>query len=378
MVDFVQNQIQQATSAPSAASVTAPQGYFSNMGATPSSQYYQYVQPQSNSGGSSGGGLLDLASQGKSSIDFLSGKSFGGVNSAVNSFGSSLGFASGATAPTYLTAGAMPWQTVGAVANPSYASGLLAAGPSNVVSSGASTAGSLSTATLGQTLGAAGIGAFAGNFLGKIGGNSTGGSIGGAIGAGIGMAFGPPGAILGGLIGGIGGGFFGSKSKPTQADTYYTFMAPDGTLSYRDSGSKNPGQFAGFGKSIADEFGQLSSSLSKDLGIQFEKDSRFSSGISTLHGGAYVTDNKTNQIFFDYKDEASKRNAYLEALKKSAQNSGYTNMEAIDKWFQSKSMNGGRGTPNIAPATTPPASQFKQFVEQYKAQQNANAAPSAA
>jgi len=164
-------------------------------------------------------------------------------SSFVNNIGAGLGFAPGSL--SYTAAGALPWQTVGAIANPAMA------GTAGVGATQGSSA-LLGGGTLSGALGAAGIGALAGGFLGKIGGNSTGGSIGGAIGAGagmagafstIGLAGGPVGAIVGGLVGGIAGGFFGGKKPPTATYQDQLASSPNGVDVLSNTG-KNGGSVA--------------------------------------------------------------------------------------------------------------------------------------
>lgn len=176
-----------------------------------------------------------------------------GLTSTINSFGSNLGFASGANA--YTAAGSLPWQTAGAIANPAVTTGVAPA------------AGSLgTTATLGSTLGAAGIGAFAGNFLGKIGGNQTGGSIGGGAGAGIGFAVGGPvGAVIGGLAGGVLGGFFGKKKNPHPASLFAATTDADKGFVNDSYDSKH--MDTSFAKGVGGDFSSYVKTLKGDYGI---------------------------------------------------------------------------------------------------------------
>lgn len=298
------------------------------------------------------------------------GKSvLGGLTSSINNFGMGLGFGSGGGASEAISPAL-------AAADPS----LVASGAS--VSEGAASAGSLSGATLSATLGAAALGFIGGGILaGALGENSTGGSIGGGIGAGIGFAVaGPIGALIGGVGGSIFGGMFGGNKPATAADTYSSYLAPDGTMTFREHGAKNPGQYAGYGQQVANQFGQLSSAMAKDLGIQYAKDSYISSGISTLHGGAYITDNQGNQIFYDVSNPADQQRAFKQALETSALNSGFTDKSAVDNWFAAH-QGGGQATEAVAPSipNNPHGSEdqnsWQQFLSNYKAQQNANAAP---
>jgi len=118
----------------------------------------------------------------------------GGLGGMLGSLGTSLGFGTGATSVTGL------------------GGELLGTIPGKV--------GSMTGASLGSFLGAAGMGAMGGGMLANLLGlNKTGGSVGGGIGAAAGMFLGGPvGALIGGGLGSIAGGFFGGgKSNGTQA-----------------------------------------------------------------------------------------------------------------------------------------------------------------
>lgn len=261
----------------------------------------------------------------------------------INNAGAALGFSPGTL--SYTAAGALPWQTAGAIANPAMA------GQAGVgLTQGTSSA--LGAGTFSSALGAAGIGAFAGNFLGKIGGNSTGGSIGGAIGAGIGMAVGGPiGGVIGGTIGGTIGGFFGGKSKPTSASEFgLDGLKSDGSFVNARVGTKAAGSEQG--QAMMDKLGTYMQSASKNLGIDFSKSQEsgtsFRGGFNSLRSGGpspyFLTiqghgvdetnpDAVTKTTYFDPNnpDEADK--AYREAVKAAARRSGYTDMAAIDTLF---------------------------------------------
>ena len=155
-------------------------------------------------GAASGGSIFDRAlGFGQSAYSSLSNGigNFGAFGTTVNSIGTHLGFGSGlqAAAPSTSFVGPMP-----------LASGSL-----------------FGTATLGNALGAGGIGFSAGGLLNSLaGGNSQNGMIGGALGglAGLGigsalggtvlgMAAGPFGALVGALGGQLLGGLFGPKKS---------------------------------------------------------------------------------------------------------------------------------------------------------------------
>jgi hypothetical protein len=204
---------------------------------------------------SSGGGGFSFSNLPISNFTGGSSGPFSGLTSGINNFGTGLGFAPGTL--SYTTAGALPWQVAGGVANPAMAG----------VSGVGATSGSLTGATLGSTLGAASLGAgFGGLLAGMTGGNTTGGTIGGGIGAAVGNMIAPGiGGIVGGLLGGIGGGMFGGgkPSDKTMAggvslgsgdiDTHYaTTQSSTGkkfsqeNATFRDQLQSNVSQFSKF------------------------------------------------------------------------------------------------------------------------------------
>jgi hypothetical protein len=310
----------------------------------------------------------------------------------INNIGAGLGFAPGASAPTYLATGALPWQTAGAVANPA----LLSAGPSNIISSGAGGLGSstaLGGSTLSSTLGAAGIGAFAGNFLGKIGGNPTGGSIGGGVGAAIGSAFGPVGSVVGGALGGVVGGFFGGKKPATSASGFSVgALNPDGTFVNASTGTKNAS--AEQGQAAMDTLGSYLTSASKALGIEFKPGTSFDGGYNSLRSGGPYPDyinvmgenvdgkgGNTNYMYYDISDPTEKDRVFREAVKIAAARSGYTDMGAIDAHFdQQKFLTTTQGKQAQAMPFIPIKNdqRFADFMSKFKTQgttPNANATP---
>lgn len=344
---------------------------YSNYGYTP-----VQAQAQSSSGGIFSG---DNAVSGARQLGSIVKNNFSLPQSqTLNSIGQSLGFAQGAAAPTYLTAGAMPWQTVGAVANPSTAAGLLSAGPSNAITSGAGNIGALGTSTLSSTLGAAGIGAFAGSFLGKIGGNSTGGSIGGAIGAGIGNMIAPGiGGVIGGALGGVVGGFFGGKVG-TSASEFGSKINPDGTMNNPGLGAKNAGSYEGYNKSLADEFGAVFEKAKPLLGVTKFNTTELRGGVNTKHStsgqpgflevggkvfGFNPDDNKSRQeaIGQGIAELARQNGASEEKIKEIAASLGKNSSStAYTIPFQDKTkftdfMNKFKGTTDVQPPSPAPA-----------------------
>lgn len=155
-------------------------------------------------GGSAGiGGLLNFGSSLYSNLGSGIGN-FSLFGTSVNQLGASLGFGYGPGTSALVEAGLAP-----------------------------SGAGSLTSASLGGVLGAAGLGFAGGGLLaGLLGMNSTGGSIGGGLGAAIGSMVMPGiGTLLGGIAGGLLGGLFGN-SKPTNAAAFGTVDFNAGTSSY--------------------------------------------------------------------------------------------------------------------------------------------------
>lgn len=331
--------------------------------------YYQpqAVAPQTNQSSQQGfSSSLTSPSTFKSAGQFFSGGGNSPITTAVNSVGSDLGFGSGLT-----SAGTTPAEAnfLGTAAQ--------SAGIQGPIDTGLAT-GSLtgSTATLSGTLEAGGLGALAGNFLGRIGGNSTGGSIGGGIGAAIGNVLFPGvGGIVGGLIGGIGGGFFGGNKPATQADFYSQNINPDGTLTYKDSGSKNPGTYAGYGEAVTNTFGQLTQAASKELGIKFNTNTDVGAGISTLHGGASINDASGNQIFYDVNDPKSQEDAFRTALQSYAALSGYTDTDKLNSWFDSKLASNTNTANSISATPNVPLnqSQFSDYMNKFNTQGSTNA-----
>jgi hypothetical protein len=353
--------------------------------------YYQQAQQQVQQQ-QSGPNLLDMASSAKSIIspNNSAGGSgiFGNINSAINNFGSSLGFASGNVMYPASTFGAIGPQLPGA------ASGLI--GPVAPGMAGTPVAGSLgTTSTLGGILGGAGFGAFAGGFLGRIGGNPTGGMIGGALGGALGAATGLSsgiamgstlgsivpglGTVIGAGLGGLIGGFFGGGKPATSADTYGALINKDGTINYAAGGAtgKNAGSYAGFGRTNVDQFGKMAQEAGKALGIQWNDTQQVNAGISTRHGGAYFDFGLPNEgprerFWFDQTNQQSAQDAAVGMLKALAKKSGYEDMEAIDKWVAQRTSGNSASSSNyIVPFKT--QERFDDFMSKFKSQDTVNA-----
>lgn len=313
-----------------------------------------------------------------------------GVTSSINNFGMGLGFGSGGGASEAISPAL-------AAADPT----LVEAGAT--VSEGAASAGTLTGASLGSVMGAGALGALGGSWLaGALGENKTGGAIGGGIGAAAGMAFGaagfaelglelgsfagPIGALVGGVGGAIFGGLFGNKSTPTNASGSNGNLTPSGALSNIQSASKNPNSASGgFVNSAQQNFSSLAEAASTALGIQFNPKINFAANYSSQHGGANIVisgngaDGKP--ISFDPTNPQASQSAYLQALTSAAQASGYTNTQGLTDWYNRTYINSNNGATNIAPSVpnNPKGAEeqnsWQTFLNNYKAQQNANAAP---
>lgn len=304
-----------------------------------------------------------------------------------------------------VAANALPWST-DAVAGQIGADGsTIATGAVAQGAADAATSGSLfGTATLSGTLGAAGLGAIGGGILAHaLGENSTGGSVGGAIGAAAGYALGgagaaalglelgsfagPVGAIVGGIGGAIFGGLFGNSSPGTNASGEGGSLTASGALSGVATGGKNPNSTSSSTVSTATQnFSSLAEAANTQLGIQFSPDVHFQANYSSKHGGTNINVSGPNgqssgPISFNPQDASSSQQAYLQALTLAAQYSGYTNTNQINSWYQQTYINSNAGASNLPPTlpNNPNASagttSFQQFLTNYKAQQNANAAP---
>lgn len=227
----------QATPLPSVnvgyAPVVAPTSYYASSPVNP------YINPQTQSQQqSSGGTSFNLPSFGFGNNSPFSGIT-SGITAGIDKFGAGLGFGPGSS-------------VVGPL------------GPVQPVAG----AGSLTSASLSSTLGAAGLGALGGGLLANItGGNPTGGSIGGGIGAAVGNAVLPGvGGIVGGLLGGIGGSLFGGKKPSNKLQVGFVNLGtgevdPEG----RDKQSQTGKKFSAENGALRDAISNAAAQTSKFL-----------------------------------------------------------------------------------------------------------------
>lgn len=334
--------------------------------------------------------FLDFTDPAKSSTGL-----FSGLGSKINAFGAeNLGLGFGGPAGT------------GSLASETISPALAAADPSlaGMTTSAAAADGSLgaSSVSLGGILGGAAFGAGVGGFLnsknpvnGMIGG-ALGGALGAATGITSGIAMGATlgsivpglGTVIGAVVGGLGSRLFGNKTAPTTADAFATHVDSTGALTNPSYTSKNAGNSAGYAQNEAESFSKVLSQASKDLGINFNKDVELEGGYNSKYSGGpqpgylrVFNGNTPSAYFIDPNDTASQSTAFKSALQNVASQSGYTNMDALNAWFDKYNPNAAAPTaatsliPNAAPQGPSP---FEQFLTQYKANQNANAAPVAA
>lgn len=318
-------------------------------------------QPQSSSSPFNSGATQLISTAGKHLLP--------SITSTIDNFGMGLGFGSGGGATEGISSAL-------AAADPS----LLETGAA--ISEGASSAGTFAGASLSGTLGAAGLGFLGGGILaGALGENSTGGSIGGGIGAGIGFAIGGPiGALIGGIGGSIFGGLFGNHSEPTEAsETDISFDEHGQMTGSPIITGKNGGRVQGGITNDASYFGSLLTGASSALGFTIPKGS-YGVAISTKHPGpggpAVVMSN-----YYDPSNQDSKDAAMLKAVMAVAAKAGYTDTDAITNWFNSRNSNNGADLGPLAPSipNNPKGAEeqasWQQYLENYRQQQNANAAP---
>ncbi len=350
-----QNQSSSNTQNTSATDVTSikPQTYNPNVGINNPSQNNQSSSPINSNA------LSLLSSAGKSVLP--------GVTSSINNFGMGLGFGSGGGAAEAISPAL-------AAADPS----LVASGAS--VSSGAASAGSLTGASLSGVLGAAGLGALGGGILAHaLGENSTGGSIGGAIGAGIGMAlFGPLGAVGGGALGSVVGGLFGNNTAPTSAAEGAYTLSPDGSVKLSGQGAKNAGSYSGYPSSIATALNSQFSNAEKTMGITFDK-TDFRAGVNTKYspsGQPGYIEVGGKEFGFAPGNMQSQTDAVNQAVIYMAQKNGAT-PEQIANYNNSSQSNLQAMAPSLPnnPKGNEEQSSWNNFLNNFKAQQNANAAP---
>lgn len=260
----------------------------------------------------------------------------------------------------------------------------------SLAASGAASPGFLGGITLSGALTAAGLGAVGGGMLASaLGENPTGGSIGGGIGAVAGFAVGGPiGAVVGGIGGSLFGGMFGNNTPPTSDTTTTSNISSTGGLQNTTTASKNPSSGTdAFTASAQENFASIAGAANTALGIQFNPEVQFVGGDSTRHGGPFigVSDSKTGQdtgaIYFNPQDPASTQQAYAQALSAAASFSGYQDTSKLTDWYNNTYVNSNNGATNIAPSlpnnpnANQSASTWNNFITQYAANQNANAAP---
>ncbi len=338
-----QNNTTDNTQNTSATDITQPkiQNFTPNVGTSTSSS-----QQPSNPLNSNATSLLSFAAQ-KSGV----GKSLmGGVTNSINDFGATLGFANTDTSLALQAGlGAQDAAALGSTAMGFDAAGdSVIAGSAADVSGAAVSPGLFGGATLSGTLGAAGLGFMGGGILANaLGENATGGSIGGGIGAGIGfMVAGPIGALVGGIGGSLFGGMFGNNTPKTDVSQFnYNPGATNASpqLLSRGNGTNVGGQQAYGG------FSPVLSQAAKDLGFTIDPKVAIAGGTNSLYGPqgqpAYIGANKGSGSYnlglygFNPKDPASMQTAYLSTIKSVAKASGYTDMTAIDNWFNDNYVN---------------------------------------
>jgi hypothetical protein len=321
------------------------------------------VNPQ---GGSTAGGSKSSLDIGNLTSNLNSAKSlFGGLNSSVDNFGSSLGFSN-----PYLQGPTQSGAALGA----------------------SQQAGTFTGASLGQTLGAAGFGYAAGGFMSKLtGGNPVGSSIGGAIGGVAGSIFlsglstgigAELGATIGSVVPGIGtvigaaagsllGGMFGGGTPHPGAQL--------GGVGLDSSGNLSGGNFSGkhlnsdFFNPITSDFSDYLQTQKKSYGINSYNGSNLDFGYvgDGNHPGIDATNNawigvsNTNkpedyQMFaYNPNDDTSRQTAYKNAFNKIATNQGLS----LDQLEQAKK---DASTVKIPKVDTP--STWQQFLDNYRQQ----------
>lgn len=322
-----------------------------------------------------------IGTAGKGLFNQLTGTT-GGIQGAINSLGTSLGFGTGSS-----TLGAVTGSQASLLASygvapgaSSVAAASAADGVGGFTGYGAQAGGGLTSASLSSVLGGAGFGVGIGGLIaGFTGGNQTGGMIGGGIGGALGAATGissgiTMGATLGSIVPGLGtvigavagsllGGMLGNKSPPTNADSWYAKLTPTGSLNYntQGGGSKNPGPITGFGQQGTEAFSALAQSAGATLGIQYNPNITANVAISTKHPGpngdtAAIEIDTTNgggqydsgRIYFNPSDNTSVANAYYQALVGTAAQSGYTDTQSLYNWFYGQGPVTGTGSNRLA------------------------------
>lgn len=262
-------------------------------------------------------------------------------------------------------------------------------------------------ATLGGTLGAAGLGFTAGGYLaGLVGGNPTGGSIGGAIGGaignlalgssittGLGTALGAAGSVLPGVgtvlgiaAGSLLGGMFGSKKKPNPAGAIFDAgFSKDGSLSGGYFGGKHTTD-AGM-RGYIDDFSSYVKDQSKKYGIEVPETAKSYYGYDVNSWKEYggkpgqyrlmtytgnINKDATNyeDTYFDANDSKAKEAAYKKQFDNLVRISGKdpANLTPVAQNNQNASGN----VFNVS--NTRQESVFDKFLKDYREKQNANLA----
>lgn len=262
-------------------------------------------------------------------------------------------------------------------------------GADTLTDAGTEAAG-LTATSLSSILGSAGIGAIGGGLLASLtGGNTTNGTIGGAIGGAVGSAamgttlgaaigsFIPIpgiGTILGSAVGGLLGSAFGPSEPPSQASGYGGTLTATGGISNPTQGTRN--STAAPSQNALSGLTDMTQQAAKDLGINFNTDLVIGAATSDKHPGPgghsalEVNDPNTGydsgKIFYEESDPVSKAAAYKQAFMLAAQQSGYTDQAALDKWYSSYDPSKGASTgafnPPSAPTIPTTGSSFAQFM----------------
>jgi hypothetical protein len=282
-----------------------------------------------------------------------------GILSSVNDFGTNLGFASGqaVSAPSATFVGPMPAET------------------------GALTG---TTATLTNTLGAAGLGALAGMYNPLAPHKDT-AAVGGGIGAGIGYAFGGP---IGGAIGAaLGSTVLGQFGKPRPHPTSEFVGTVGGDVQY---GTKHLDKSGA--ESVVHDFNSYADALKKTAGVDITGSNIYggindgSYFIRTNNGGSKLKSDLEgfeNDAAFKYDPTnlQSKNQAFQDYTIKVLADKGQLTpeMEARVRGFQYSTPSGGGGSGAFAlgmPMVTKkkPEASFSDFVKNYRNQQAAGAA----
>jgi hypothetical protein len=301
-------------------------------------------------------------------VDKATGGAVKGITTAVDSFGTNLGFASGqaTAAPSATFMGPMP-----------------------------AAEGSLfGTATLSGALSGAGIGAAIGAFN-PLAKNKTGGAVGGAIGGAIGNMILPGiGGFIGGALGSTLGGMFGSTPHP--ASHFEGKIGGDTGLTDLTFGAKHIDK--GEATNVSGDFGKYVSALKQAHGIDLTgtavfggvDDGKYFIRTNTGQGalkGNYEGFENDKVYNFSREDAESRLKAYqdfvvddLKAKEKltpeiEAQIRAFRPMESSEA--EQGTMAGGyQNYAGPMVNTRQPSTQktFAQFLTEFRGQQNAGAA----